>query len=107
MVRGVVRSVDSACGLGSVSIALDAAHIHWSMHGGPDGACNGPALCVHHHQTLELRAFTGKDGKLLVSEQANGRAGFQETLLDCDGKPIRELQNPVCEPAHAHWGRNW
>jgi putative restriction endonuclease len=35
--------------LGSVSIALDAAHIRWFQAGGPDEESNGLALCVLHH----------------------------------------------------------
>ena len=52
--------------MGSVSIALDAAHIHWHTHGGPDEESNGLALCVLHHKTFDLGAFTVKDGKMIV-----------------------------------------
>ncbi len=38
--------------LGSVSIALDAAHIHWHQAGGPDLESNGLALCILHHKTF-------------------------------------------------------
>src|SRR5262249_61325836 len=38
--------------LGSVSIALDAAHIRWFQAGGPDGESNGLALCELHHKTF-------------------------------------------------------
>jgi putative restriction endonuclease len=44
--------------LGSVSIALDAAHIRWHQAGGPDEEANGLALCVLHHKTFDLGAFT-------------------------------------------------
>jgi putative restriction endonuclease len=43
--------------LGSVSIALDAAHIRWHQAGGPDEECNGLALCVLLHKTFDLGAF--------------------------------------------------
>jgi putative restriction endonuclease len=67
--------------LGSVSIALDAAHIRWHQANGPDDETNGLALCVLHHKTFDLGAFTVADGVLLVSDQANGSAGFAETLV--------------------------
>jgi putative restriction endonuclease len=40
--------------LGSVSIALDAAHIRWHQAGGPDREGNGLALCVLHHKLFDL-----------------------------------------------------
>jgi putative restriction endonuclease len=91
--------------LGSVSIALDAAHIRCHQAGGPDEETNGLALCVLHHKTFDLGAFTVQNGVLLVSDQANGTAGFQETLLAYHGRPIREAQHPDWqpEPKHLDW----
>jgi putative restriction endonuclease len=91
--------------LGSVSIALDAAHIWWHQAGGPDVECNGLALCVLHHKTFDLGAFTLADGVLLVSEQANGTTGFAESLMAHHGKPIRPPQHPDWkpEPKHLEW----
>ena len=88
--------------LGSVSIALDAAHIRWHQFGGPDVECNGLALCVLHHKTFDLGAFTVSDGDLIVSDQANGTAGFQESLLAYHGKPIRPPQHPDWKPEQGH-----
>jgi putative restriction endonuclease len=85
--------------LGSVSIALDAAHIRWHQAGGPAHESNGLALCVLHHKTFDLGAFTlSPEGVLLVSDQANGTTGFQETLLGHHGKPVRPTQRPEWRP---------
>jgi putative restriction endonuclease len=91
--------------LGSVSIALDAAHIRWHQAGGPDVECNGLALCVLHHKTFDLGAFTVENGVLLVSDQANGTTGFNESLMAFHGKPIRTAQRPEWhpEPGHLEW----
>lgn len=91
--------------LGSVSIALDAAHIRWHQAGGPETEDNGLALCVLHHKTFDLGAFTVREGVLLVSDQANGTTGFQEALLAFHGKPIRDAQHPDWrpEPKHLEW----
>jgi putative restriction endonuclease len=91
--------------LGSVSIALDAAHIRWHQAGGPETESNGYALCVLHHKTFDLGAFTVREGVLLVSDQANGTTGFLETLLSYHGKPIRDAQHPDWrpEPKHLDW----
>ncbi len=91
--------------LGSVSIALDAAHIRWHQAGGPDDENNGLALCVLHHKTFDLGAFTLTDGVLVVSDQANGTAGFAEALIAYHGRPIRPPQHPDWGPEakHVEW----
>jgi putative restriction endonuclease len=85
--------------LGSVSIALDAAHFPWHQAGGPEKESNGLALSVLHHRTFDLGAFTlSAEGVLLVSDQANGSAGFRESLLSHHGKNIRWPQRPEWLP---------
>ncbi|HEX4611689.1 MAG TPA: HNH endonuclease [Urbifossiella sp.] len=88
--------------LGSVSIALDAAHIRWHQAGGPNVESNGLALCVLHHKTFDLGAFSVTDGVLLVSDQANGTTGFHESLMTFHGKPVRTPQRPDWSPAPTH-----
>jgi putative restriction endonuclease len=85
--------------LGSVSIALDAAHIRWHQAGGPDREGNGLALCVLHHKTFDLGADTvSPAGVLLVSDQANGGEGFHHTLLRHHGKQVRPPQRSEWRP---------
>jgi putative restriction endonuclease len=96
----------AVCGLdvrlGSVSIALDAAHVRWHRAGGPVHESNGLALCVLHHKMLDLGAFTvSGDGALLVSDQAHGTEGFQEALMRHHGKPVRPPQRQEWKPALA------
>ena len=38
--------------------ALEAAHIKWHSHRGPDDAQNGLSLCVLHHELFDWGAFT-------------------------------------------------
>ncbi|WP_165068117.1 phosphorothioated DNA-binding restriction endonuclease [Paludisphaera rhizosphaerae] len=90
--------------IGATSIALDAAHIRWHQAGGPETEDNGLALCVLHHKTFDLGAFTVQDGLLLVSDQANGSTGFQEALMAYHGKPIRTAQRPDWTPHPEHLG---
>jgi putative restriction endonuclease len=90
--------------LGSVSVALDAAHIRWHQAGGPDTEVNGLALCVLHHKTFDLGAFTVIDGVLVVSDLANGTTGFHEALMAHHGKPIRPPQRADWRPAPDHLG---
>jgi putative restriction endonuclease len=88
--------------LGSVSIALDAAHIKWHQAGGPDVETNGLALCVLHHKTFDLGAFTVSDGILLVSDRANGTTGFAEAMVAYHGQPTRPPQRPDWGPEQKH-----
>jgi hypothetical protein len=45
------------------------------------------------------------DGAVLISDLANGTAGFQEALLAHHGRPIRPPQRPewAPEPGHLAW----
>ena len=88
--------------LGTVPIALDAAHIRCHQAGGPETEDNGLALCVLHHKTFDLGAFTVSGGVLIVSDQANGTAGFLEHLMAFHGKPIRAAQHPDWRPGPKH-----
>jgi putative restriction endonuclease len=88
--------------LGSVSIALDAAHIRWHQAGGPEDECNGLALCVLHHKVFDLGALTVSDGVVLVSDQANGTSGFAESLMAFHGKVVRPSQRPDWNPERKH-----
>ena len=88
--------------LGTVPIALDAAHIRWHQAGGPDVESNGFALCVLHHKVFDLGAFTvNGDGVLLVSHMVNGSVGLQETLLKHHGTVVRPPQRREWKPATA------
>jgi putative restriction endonuclease len=94
--------------LGSVTIALDAAHIRWHQAGGPDEEANGLALCVLHHKVFDLGAFTlNQEGVLLVSDQVHGTEGFQDTLLRHHGGRMRAPQRQEWKPhpLHLDWHR--
>ena len=81
---------------------MGAAHIRWHQAGGPDIESNGLALCVLHHKLFDLGAFTvGTDGRLFVSDQANGSAGLQEALMRHHGAKARPAQRPEWSPEAA------
>jgi putative restriction endonuclease len=57
---------------------------------------------VLHHKLFDLGAFTlGADGRLFVSDQANGRAGLQETLRRHHAAKVRPAQQPEWGPEAA------
>jgi putative restriction endonuclease len=89
--------------LGSVSLALDAAHIRWHQAGGPDVENNGLALCVLHHKLFDLGAFTlDSAGNLLVSEQVHGTTGFEEAFLRHHGSGVRAPMRTEWWPESIH-----
>jgi putative restriction endonuclease len=99
--RRVLKAYEFRCAvcgfdvrLGSISIALDAAHIRWHQAGGPDEETNGLALCVLHHMAFDLGAFTVFEGVVLISDQAHGTSGFHETLMAYHGGTVRGPQRP-------------
>lgn len=100
------------CGLdlriGSVTIAVEAAHIRWHQAGGPDSEANGVALCSLHHKVFDLGAFTiHTDLRVLVSERVHGTRQFEEVLLRHHGHPITRTARPEHAPGREHlaWHR--
>lgn len=89
--------------LGSVSIALDAAHIRWHQAGGPESEDNGLALCVLHHNTFDLGAFTVREGILLVSDQASATTGSQVFLMPTMGDRSERLSTSISRRIRRIW----
>lgn len=70
-------------------VALEAAHIKWKQAGGPTEETNGLALCVLHQRLFDRGAFTlSKQLQVMVSDEANGSAGFQEWLMRYHGETV-------------------
>ena len=88
---------------------LEAAHIKWHTHGGPDLEPNGLSLCALHHTLFDLGAFTLEPTtlKVLFSEHAlSGSRGMtgelrhhgQDLLM-----PVREDVRPGREFLEWNW----
>jgi putative restriction endonuclease len=88
---------------------LEAAHIQWHTHGGPDLEPNGLSLCALHHTLFDLGAFTLEPTtlKVLFSEHAlSGSRGLsgelrhhgQELLM-----PVRQDARPGREFLEWNW----
>jgi putative restriction endonuclease len=92
--------------IGSQLVGIEAAHIKWHQMGGPDTEENGMALCSLHHKLFDRGVFTITPSRiLLVAEEANGSAGFQEWLLDFHGREISAPVRPAYKPDESfiHW----
>lgn len=85
--------------IGHTPIALEAAHIKWHQAGGPDIENNGLALCSLHHKLLDRGALAiSKNYKVIVSDKANGHAGFKEWLIDFENKKIKLPRKDIYIP---------
>ncbi len=68
----ILESWDRSCAfcgydgqLGGAPVGLEAAHVRWFNHDGPDVADNGLALCSLHHKLFD-RGALGLDGQMRV-----------------------------------------
>ncbi len=97
--------------LGTVPVALDAAHIKWHQFGGPDVESNGLALCSLHHKLFDRGAFalSYSDGDYImkVAQQAYGTSGFDEWLLRFHDQAIRRPQSPAYNPDSSFTQWHW
>jgi len=102
----VLRAYEYSCAvcgfdvrLGTIHVALEAAHIQWHQAGGPDEESNGLALCTMHHKLFDRGVFTLSDKlNVVVSESANGTKGFHEWVMAFHGQAIRPPQRPNYYP---------
>jgi putative restriction endonuclease len=70
-------------------IGVDAAHIRWHAHGGPDEVPNGLALCALHHRLFDHGAITVREDLLVrVARSLAGRSA-RDLFDDLDGQPVR------------------
>ncbi len=107
--RAVLKAYERRCAVCGFDLRLDddlvgleAAHIMWHSHGGPDEVRNGLALCTLHHQTLDHGAIglerAAKGFRLVVSDDVHGQSPAFRQLLDCHDKPIRNPQRARQRP---------
>jgi putative restriction endonuclease len=84
--------------LGTVPVALEAAHIKWHQAGGPEEPSNGLALCSLHHKLFDLGAFTISEDFCLEESNQTNSAG-KNTVSDFRGHKIYLPQEPKEHPA--------
>ena len=86
-------------------MGLEAAHIQWHSHGGPDQVANGLALCTFHHGAFDRgaigleKAEDESDYRLVVSQEVHGLSPAVHWLLDYHDRPIRPPQQGTGKPA--------
>lgn len=93
--------------LGDQLLGVEAAHIQWHSHGGPDQMANGLALCLLHHKALDRGALGLEERKgtgfnVLISREVRGeRTG---SLVDFSGRRIRPPRTRAMAPGEKFVG---
>lgn len=112
----VLRAYGRSCsvcrydiGLDGQLFGLEAAHIRWHSHGGPDLVSNGLALCTFHHKALDAGAIglkpVGDRFHLLLSSSVHGGSEPLNQLKRFHRQPIRPPQSRwyAPDPAYVRW----
>ena len=105
--EAVIRAYERACAvcgydgrLSDMPLGLEAAHIQWHCHSGPDAVANGLALCSFHHVALDKGALgLAGDGSIQVSVDVTGNDVTDGLLMRYAGKPLRRPQEAFAPPA--------
>ena len=92
-------------------LGLEAAHIRWHSHGGPDLVTNGLALCTFHHGAFDRGALglDDNDGaagyRVVVSPSVNGESAARDWLWDYHKEPLRRPRSSAAEldAAYVAW----
>ena len=91
--------------LGAQPLGLEAAHIQWHSHAGPDKVVNGLALCLLHHEAFD-RGALGLEGRkgtgfnvLISHEVRESRGEAAGSLIEFSGRRIRSPRTESRAPA--------
>lgn len=86
--------------IGYADLAVEAAHIRWRAHGGPDAPENGILMCSLHHMAFDRGALSlSEDRTILVSQHLHGGPQVEDTLIRFTGRPVRSPLDPDLAPA--------
>jgi putative restriction endonuclease len=94
--RAVLRAYGHRCALTrfqlqlrGAHIGMEAAHVHWLTHGGPNIVANGLALQSTMHKLFDAGAWSlTDDRRVLVSQDLTGSDETTELLHSLHGHPI-------------------
>lgn len=97
--------------LNDETFGLEAAHIRWHSHAGPDDVSNGLALCVLHHKALDRGALglaPHESGyRVIVSAQVSGIGQAVGQMRALHQEPVRPPMTKALapSPAFVEWHR--
>jgi putative restriction endonuclease len=100
----------AVCGLDArldgAAIGLEAAHVHWHAHLGPDTLENGLCLCPLHHKALDLGLIGVSDNRhVLVSSRLHGSDTVEAAIGRFHAQPLATPRHgaPPVSAVHARW----
>ena len=117
--EAVLRAYERRCAvcdfdlrIADASFGLEAAHIMWHSHGGPDRVPNGLALCTFHHKAFD-RGIIGLEPqsgeyRVLVSNELSGQSQAFREVLDLRGQespPAARKEDLQPEVEYVDWHR--
>ena len=116
--EAVLRAYERRCAvcdfdlrIADTSFGLEAAHIMWHSHGGPDEVPNGLALCTFHHKAFD-RGVIGLEPesgeyRVLVSNELSGQSPAFREVLDLRDRNLRPPQEDELQPEveYVDWHR--
>lgn len=110
----ILQSWDYRCALcgydgqlGSAPVGLEAAHVRWFNHGGPDDLDNGLTLCSLHHKLFDRGALGVDDSyTVFVSQAFSARTEAAERVYGLHGVELRPRPGtPLPALTHRAWQR--
>jgi putative restriction endonuclease len=103
----ILAAWDRACAfcgydgqLGRTSVGLEAAHVRWFNHGGPDDLDNGLALCSLDHRLFDRGALgVNADFTIVVSDAFTARTDAGRRTYDLAGRELSPRPGAVLPSA--------
>jgi putative restriction endonuclease len=83
-------------------IGVDAAHIRWHAHGGPDEVPNGLALCALHHRLFDHGAITVREDLRVRVARSLAGSSARDLLRTLDGQAVRLPVDEQFYPSREH-----
>lgn len=90
---------------GSATVAVEAAHVRWFSHGGPDELDNGLALCSLHHKLFDCGALgLSADHRVRVSALYTARTDTGRAVKELHDRPLSsDAQRLLPAARHVAW----
>lgn len=92
--------------LGRNPVGIEAAHVRWHSHDGPDDNTNALALCALHHVLLDLGVLgLNSNYRIRVSHLYVARSAAGRTIDALADRRLLEPRPglPTVDPAHIDW----
>jgi putative restriction endonuclease len=109
----VLRAYNYSCAvcdfkawLDNTPVGIEAAHVQWFTHKGPDSVTNGVAMCSLHHKLFDRGVFTiDESHKIIISDAAHGSSMYLHLMEHFHEQELREPKHSYDTVAERY--REW